>query len=128
MPEKYRNLTEYVLLLPDMFVLVTRLMKDRRVPAKSKTILTLVLSYLVLPLDIIPDFVPGLGALDDFVIVVYALNRVLISTPPEVVARHWSGKEDILKTVQDALAAIDEVMSKSVLKKLSGLLKRRSGR
>jgi len=123
LPEKYRPLSEYVLLLPDMFMLVTRLLKDGRVPTRSKAVLGLVLAYLVMPFDIIPDFIPGLGVLDDFVIVVYALHRILAETPQEIVAEHWSGKTDLLKVIQESLAAIDEVVNKNLIRRLREFLK-----
>ncbi len=123
LPEKYRPLSEYVLLLPDMFMLVTRLLKDGRVPTKSKVTLGLVLAYLVMPFDIIPDFIPGLGVLDDFVIVVYALHRILAETPQEIVAEHWSGQADLLKVIQESLAAIDEVINKNLVRRLRDFLK-----
>ena len=128
LPEKYRPLGAYVLLLPDMFMLVVRLLKDGRVPTKSKAVLGVVLAYLVLPFDIIPDFIPGFGVLDDFVIVVYALHRILGETPQEIVTEHWSGQADLLKVIRESLAAIDEVVNKNLIRKIRDFLKPSDGK
>ncbi|MDP2858768.1 MAG: YkvA family protein [Bacillota bacterium] len=123
LPDKYRPIGEYILLLPDMFMLVVRLLKDGRVPTRSKAMLAIVLAYLVLPFDIVPDFIPGFGILDDFIIVVYALNRILGETPQEIVTEHWSGQADLLKVIRDSLTAIDEAVNKNLIQKIKDFLK-----
>jgi len=125
LPDKYRPIGAYIFLLPDMFMLVVRLLKDGRVPTKSKAVLGIVLAYLVLPFDIVPDFIPGFGILDDFIIVVYALNRILGETPQEIVVEHWSGQADLLKVIRDSLAAIDDAVNRNLIQKVKDFLKPR---
>ena len=62
------TLREIALFLPNFVILLKRLVGDPRVPRKSKLILGGTILYLVSPIDIVPDFVPGLGQLDDVVV------------------------------------------------------------
>ncbi len=96
-------LREYVLLAPRLLRLVWRLVRDPRVPARSKASLVVLIGYIVLPIDVIPDFIPGLGQLDELVLTAFALDQILNRVPYEVVAEHWDGDEDLLKVVREVL-------------------------
>lgn len=78
-------------LVPDCLVLFRRLLGDRRVPRRTKLLLAAVVPYLALPFDLVPDFVPVAGYLDDAVIVAYALRRVLRDAGAGLVEEHWPG-------------------------------------
>ena len=97
------DLREYVLLAPRLVKLVVRLMRDRRVPARSKALLVLLAGYLVSPVDAVPDFIAGLGQLDDIVIAAFALDQILNRVPEEVVLEHWEGEEDVLQVIREIL-------------------------
>ncbi|MGI8774725.1 MAG: YkvA family protein [Actinomycetota bacterium] len=96
-------LTEYLFLAPRLARLVWRLARDPRVPARVKAVIFIVAGYLVSPLDIVPDFIPGLGQADDLFIAVFALDQILNRVPDEVVREHWDGDEDILQVVREVL-------------------------
>ncbi len=68
-PNKYNKFFEYSMLIPDITVLLYRLLKDKRVDVKTKTLVVSVLSYIVSPVDIIPSFIPFIGQIDDFAVV-----------------------------------------------------------
>jgi uncharacterized membrane protein YkvA (DUF1232 family) len=74
--------------LPSFFKLFHRLFKDSRVPAGAKLLLVGALGYLILPTDLVPDFLPGLGQLDDLVVILGGLKLFLRLCPPEVVQEH----------------------------------------
>jgi uncharacterized membrane protein YkvA (DUF1232 family) len=74
--------------LPSFFKLFHRLVKDSRVPAGAKLLLVGVLGYLILPTDLVPDFFPGLGQLDDVAVILGGLKLFLRLCPPEVVREH----------------------------------------
>jgi len=74
-------------------VLLTRLVRDERVPRRAKWPLLLLLPYLASPIDLIPDFIPVLGQLDDAAFVALALRRVVRLAGPSVVTELWSGSE-----------------------------------
>jgi uncharacterized membrane protein YkvA (DUF1232 family) len=74
--------------LPSFFRLFHRLVKDSRVPARAKLLLVGVLGYVILPTDLVPDFFPGLGQLDDIAVILGGLKLFLRLCPPEVVREH----------------------------------------
>lgn len=97
------QLKEYALLLPRLLRLLWRLTRDPRVPARSKALLFVLAGYLASPIDLIPDFIPGAGQLDDIVIAAVALNHMLNRVPEDVVRSHWDGDEDVLDVVREVL-------------------------
>jgi uncharacterized membrane protein YkvA (DUF1232 family) len=80
-------------------VLLTRLVRDERVPRRAKWPLLLLLPYLASPIDLIPDFIPMLGQLDDAAFVALALRRVVRLAGPNVVTELWPGSERGLRFV-----------------------------
>lgn len=97
------SLREYALLGPRLAKLVFRLMRDRRVPPRSKAMLVLLCGYLASPVDVLPDFIPGIGQLDDVIIAAFALDQILNRVPEEVVLEHWEGEENVLQVVREIL-------------------------
>ncbi len=97
------SLKEYVLLLPRLARLLWRLSRDPRVPARAKAILFIIAGYLLSPVDVVPDFFPGIGQLDDLVVIAFALDQMLNRVPEEVVRDHWDGDEDVLEVVRQVL-------------------------
>jgi uncharacterized membrane protein YkvA (DUF1232 family) len=85
--------------VPDCVVLVSRLVRDERVPRRHKWLLATLAAYLALPIDLVPDFIPIAGALDDALIVAIVLRRVLRHAGPELVREHWPGPERSLAIV-----------------------------
>jgi uncharacterized membrane protein YkvA (DUF1232 family) len=94
------SLKEYALLAPRLIKLLARLMRDPRVQPRSKAVLLVTVAYLMSPIDVIPDMVPGVGQLDDIIIVAFALDHLLNRIPEELVREHWEGDEDVLAIVQ----------------------------
>lgn len=77
--------------IPDCLVLFRRLLADDRVPRSRKLALLLVLAYLALPFDLIPDFIPVAGQLDDAIVVGLGLRFVLRGGGPALLEEHWPG-------------------------------------
>jgi uncharacterized membrane protein YkvA (DUF1232 family) len=90
-------------LLPDTARLARRLATDRRVPRSARVPAWLLLAYLALPLDLVPDFIPVIGQLDDVVLVFIVLRRLLRAAGIDVVAEHWPGSPDGLAMLRRAL-------------------------
>lgn len=118
---KYQGAVELLLFLPDFVVLIFRLLKDPRVPAAAKVKLGLFVVYLASPIDIIPDFIPVLGQMDDLVAAVLVVKDILNSTPQEVVLEHWSGQGDVIKTTQAVLDVAGELLGKKALSAITRL-------
>lgn len=110
---------DYVMLVPDLFLLVTRLMLDQRVEAKHKVYLGAAVAYVVSPIDLLSErrFGP-IGYLDDLVVIVAALNILLNESDQKVVLEHWSGKEDLLGTVRNIVAQADGLIGKGRIEKI----------
>jgi uncharacterized membrane protein YkvA (DUF1232 family) len=79
------------------FALGTALLRDRRVPMLARAIIPALFLYLALPLDIVPDFIPVLGHLDDIVIAAVAIGLLLRTTPRFVLEEHLSRLEAAVK-------------------------------
>ena len=82
---------EALLLLPNVGRLLWRLARDRRVPLATKLLVAGTGLYLAVPFDIIPDWIPVLGYLDDVILVGLVLRRLVRSVPADVLAEHWQG-------------------------------------
>jgi uncharacterized membrane protein YkvA (DUF1232 family) len=87
-------------LLPDVVRLIHRLAKDPDLPRGVRVRLWLLLGYLALPFDLIPDFVPVLGYADDAIIVSWTLRSVVRRAGRDAVVKHWPGTPDGLKAVE----------------------------
>lgn len=87
-------LREAVRILPDVLRLVRRLAADRSLPRGARVRLGLVLVYLALPIDLVPDFIPVLGYADDAIIVTAVLRGVVRRAGLDAVRAHWPGTED----------------------------------
>ena len=85
--------------IPDCVVLFRRLLGDPRIPRRRKVVLGVLLAYLVMPIDLVPDFIPVAGQLDDAIIVVLVLRSVLRAGGPELVREHWPGPSESLEVV-----------------------------
>lgn len=107
---------EYLLLAPDVFVLLWRLVNDPRVNSKNKMMLGSGLAYYFFPLDIMPEgFMGPVGYIDDLVFAVYLLNKMLSDTDPAVLREHWSGSEDVLAMITNVLNAADNLVGSDIL-------------
>jgi uncharacterized membrane protein YkvA (DUF1232 family) len=87
-------LREGMRLLPDLLRLLPRLARDPAVPRGVRVRLWLLLGYLALPLDLVPDFIPVLGYADDVIAVVWVLRSVTRHAGPDAVRRNWPGTDD----------------------------------
>ena len=85
--------------IPDCIVLVRRLLADERVPRRLKLLLAVTIGYLALPIDLIPDFIPVVGQLDDAIIVALVLRSVIRSGGPQLLREHWPGPQVSLHAV-----------------------------
>ena len=85
--------------IPDCVILVKRLLGDDRVPRRSKLLLAALGAYLALPFDLVPDFIPVAGQLDDAIVAAWVLRRVLRSGDRELLAEHWPGPERSLAVI-----------------------------
>jgi uncharacterized membrane protein YkvA (DUF1232 family) len=88
---RLRALRELVVLLPQLAGLIARLAGDPRVPSRVKVILGVAAVFLASPVDLIPDFIPVVGYLDDVVLVAIVLDGLLNHVDRELLREHWPG-------------------------------------
>src|SRR2546427_7753875 len=79
--------------IPDCVVLVTRLARDPRVPRRRKLLLVALVGYLALPFDLVPDFIPVAGQLDDALVVAFVLRHFVKAGCEGLIREHWPGPE-----------------------------------
>jgi uncharacterized membrane protein YkvA (DUF1232 family) len=92
---------DLLLLLPDLTMLLMRLLRDARVPRGSKLIALLGLGYALSPIDLMPSVIFGpIGLVDDLLVVTATLSRLLNHVHPDVVRAAWSGQGDALDVIQ----------------------------
>ena len=85
------RLGELIRLVPDLLRLVRRLVGDRSIPLGARVALVILLAWLISPIDLIPEFVPVLGPLDDVVVAVLVLRYVRRTVGLEELRERWPG-------------------------------------
>ena len=91
MPRDGGSLRELLWLVPRLAQLVVRLARDPRVSGRTKSVLAGVALYLASPVDLVPDFIPLLGQLDDVLLVAIVLDGLLNQVDRAVLLEHWPG-------------------------------------
>jgi uncharacterized membrane protein YkvA (DUF1232 family) len=95
-----RDARALVRLVPDCVVLFKRLLTDPRVEWWRKVVLVLVIVYVASPIDLVPDFVPIAGQLDDAILVVLAIRVLLRGGGPRLLSDHWPGPARSLEFIR----------------------------
>jgi uncharacterized membrane protein YkvA (DUF1232 family) len=98
-PDDY-DLKEALRLLPDLLRLIRRLAADPETPRGVRIRLALLLGYLALPFDLVPDFIPVLGYADDAIIVALVLRSATRSAGTDALAKHWPGTPEGLTALK----------------------------
>ncbi|HJP60313.1 MAG TPA: DUF1232 domain-containing protein [Gemmatimonadaceae bacterium] len=85
--------------LPNFLRLVGGLLTDRRVSNTDKLLVGGAITYVLMPMDFIPDFVPFIGEIDDLFVLVLALQRLIANAPRSVLEDHWMGDPASLRSL-----------------------------
>jgi uncharacterized membrane protein YkvA (DUF1232 family) len=86
--------------IPDCIVLFRRLLGDPRMPRRYRAIVVAMLGYLALPFDVVPDFIPVAGQLDDAIVVALVLRCVLRGSGEALLSEHWPGPPQSLLVIR----------------------------
>ncbi len=115
-----RTVVYYVRHLPQYVRLLGGLVTDRRVALADKLIVLAAIAYIVMPLDLIPDFIPFFGEIDDLFILVLALQRLVSNAGRAVLLDHWSGNPADLAdlNLRAALSAAAFFLPKRIRRRL----------
>jgi uncharacterized membrane protein YkvA (DUF1232 family) len=85
--------------IPDCAVLMTRLVRDPRVPRRRKALLVALVGYLASPIDLVPDFIPVAGQLDDAILVALVLRSLIRSGDEKMIRELWPGPDRTLNAI-----------------------------
>jgi len=88
---------EAILALPRAALMVPKLLGDRRVPLRIRTALLGLGIYLVSPFDILPDFIPGIGRLDDAIVLLLFVDGIFNRIDEKILLDHWTGRAETLR-------------------------------
>jgi uncharacterized membrane protein YkvA (DUF1232 family) len=103
-----------VSLVPNLIKLISRLVKDPRVPRRSKIALGLAAAYVASPIDLIPEVIPVVGWADDLLFLMLAIDSLIERAGKEVVEEHWDGPVDLLSVIREVIAAARMVLPKRI--------------
>ena len=90
---------ELATLLPNLILLFKDLLRDERVPRRSKIALGIAAVWLLSPIDLLPEFLPVIGPLDDAVVAALVLRYLVKRSGPDVMRDHWRGEPATLDTI-----------------------------
>src|SRR3954464_5898487 len=115
-----RTVMYYVKQFPAYLRLLGGLITDRRGSMVDKLLVAGAIAYIVMPIDIIPDFIPFLGEVDDLYLLIFALQRLISNTGRNVLYAHWTGAVEDLKdlNLQAALSAAAFFLPKRIRRRL----------
>jgi uncharacterized membrane protein YkvA (DUF1232 family) len=113
---------DILLVAPDLFHLLIKLVADKRIPPLQKAKLAATIAYFVTPVGLVPEALTGpIGYIDDVALAAYVLNGMLNSDQAEVVREHWAGDKDVLNVVQGVLEVVDSAISHGLWSKLKNV-------
>jgi len=114
---KYGDL---LLLAPDFFHLLVKLMLDRRIPVEKKLKLSAAIAYFITPLDFLPEAILGpLGFMDDLALAAYILNDFINTQNMDIIYEHWAGETDNMASIQNVLTGADYFLGRGLLRRIS---------
>ena len=111
---------DLLLFIPNLLRLLFALLRDPRVSSSDKAILAGTIIYVIAPIDVIPDFIPFIGQIDDSYLVAISLLRMLNRANREVVLEHWKGKYDLKELVTSISRVAEFFLPKRMKKVLQG--------
>src|SRR5215470_371099 len=125
--EMRARMAELLLFIPNLLWLLVSLLRDDRVSKMDKAILAGTIIYVVSPIDIIPDFIPFIGQVDDAFLLAISILRLLNRADRSVVLDHWHGSVDIKELVTSIALVSEYFLPKKIKNVLRGRIERASG-
>ena len=115
-----------LLLVPDVFILLVRLMLDKTVPGSTRAMIGGALAYFILPADLLPEMIlGGAGFIDDLVLATAVLSQAFGGELEPYARRHWSGPEDLRVVLRDISQTAQSLLGQNLYDKLKRLMGRR---
>lgn len=115
-----------LLLVPDVFILLVRLALDKEVPAQARMLIGGALAYFVLPMDLLPEGIVGIGGyVDDLVLATAVLSQAFSGELEPYARKHWSGSEDLRVVIRDVTYTAENLLGAKLYGRLKALLAKR---
>ena len=115
-----------LLLVPDVFILLVRLMLDKSVPGSTRAMVGGALAYFILPADLLPEMIlGGAGFLDDLILATAVLSQAFGGELEPYARRHWSGPEDLRVVLRDLSQTAQSLLGQNLYDRLRKLMGRR---
>jgi uncharacterized membrane protein YkvA (DUF1232 family) len=108
------RLKSFIMFLPNMVVLLARMLKDPDVPAAEKALFVAAIIYVISPLDLIPDVFPFIGQVDDLYVVALVILRLVNRTDESIVRKHWPGGGDIVALANSIASVAPKFLPKRI--------------
>ncbi len=114
--------TQYLVILPDLLYMMIKILFDKEIPAKNKVLIVVATTYLFSPIDVIPDIIPVVGFVDDLLVTIIILNKIINSDDPilkQKMIEYWPGEEELFLQIKNIMAIINQFASeipKGILK------------
>ena len=120
------NFVQYLLIFPDLVHLMIKLLGDKEISPKIKGLIVIGFAYLISPIDVVPYFIPVFGFVDDLLVTVVLLNKIINSGDEVVIKKintYWVGEEDIFLKIKEIVATMNE-LSAQIPRSISGFFDR----
>lgn len=117
--EAKRGMKGFLMFVPNLLALCARLLKDGRVPVTEKALVAGAIFYALMPLDLLPDFIPFLGQVDDIYLIALTVLRLLNRTDEAVLRENWRGQLDIVTLAQSVAAFAPRLLPQRISRVLS---------
>ena len=118
LPDNIKEYKDYLFILPDLVSLIYRLLKDKRIPIKTKLVMSAAVAYVMFPSDLIPNNIPFIGVIDDIGVIFFALNRVVSDVPLSLIVENWEGSNDIIIVMKNGLEYLTNFTAATNVEKL----------
>ena len=113
------RMQNFLMFLPNMVMLLGRMLKDARVPTAEKALFLGAIVYVISPIDFIPDVLPFIGQVDDIYLVALTLLRLINRTDAGIVQEHWTGGGDIAAFADSIVSIAPALLPRRVSRVLS---------
>ena len=118
LPDGAKKISDYIFVVPDIVALICRMLKDSRIPIKTKLVVSASLAYVIFPTDLIPDKIPFIGKIDEIAVVFFALNRIATDVPTKVILENWAGKDELVLVLKNGLEYVTNFTGAKNVEKL----------
>jgi|SRR5215213_1403322 len=118
--KKIASMKSFFLFIPNLVRLLVELLRDPRVSSADKAILAGTILYVIAPIDVIPDFIPFVGLVDDSYLIAISTLRLLNRAEYAIVKDHWRGEHNIKELVTNIASVAEYFLPKRLKNVLRG--------